>query len=249
MVIKTGENNMIKKQYIRIAIVSLFLCICSFSSYAQKPAEAVAEVPELVSFHEVIYKIWHKAWPDKDITMLKDLQPAVEEGIAKVAAARLPGILREKKPAWEEGIEKLKNAGALYKAAAAAEDSNRLLSAAEELHSRFEILMRLTRPVLKELEDFHSSLYMLYHYYLPEYDIEKIRTSAEELKQKMQALNSAALPERLQSKNPDFMLARKKLGESVEAFNSIIGTGSEETIKKAIDDLHTNYQTVQKIFD
>ena len=240
---------MIKKQYIRTAILSLFLCMGSFSSYAQKPADAVANVPELVSFHEVIFKIWHDAWPNKDTTMLKDLQPSVEEGIANVAAAKLPGILREKKPAWVEGIEKLKNAGAEYKAAAAADDSTRLLSAAEELHSRFEILMRLTRPVLKELEDFHSSLYVLYHYYLPEYDIVNIRSSAEELKQKMRALNSATLPERLQSKNPDFMLARNKLAESVEAFYSIVGTGSEKTIKKAIDDLHTNYQTVQKIFD
>ena len=148
-----------------------------------------------------------------------------------------------------EGIEKLKNAGAVYKEAAAADDRTRLLGAAEELHSRFEALMRLTRPVLKELEDFHSSLYMLYHYYLPEYDIENIRTSAEELKQKMRDLNSATLPERLQSKNPDFILARKKLAESVEAFHSIVGTGSEKTIKKVIDVLHTNYQTVQKIFD
>ena len=240
---------MIKKQYISTAIVSIFLCICSFSSYAQKPADAVAEVPELDSFHEVIFKIWHEAWPNKDTAMLKDLQPSVEEGIAKVAAARLPGILREKKAAWAEGIEKLSNAGALYKAAAAADDSTRLLGAAEELHSRFEVLMRLTRPVLKELEDFHSSLYMLYHYYLPEYDIEKIRTPAEELKQKMQVLNSAALPDRLQSRNPDFMVARKKLAESVDALHFIVGTGSEETVKKAIDDLHTDYQTIQKIFE
>jgi hypothetical protein len=240
---------MIKKLYFRIAIVSLFLCICSFSSYAQKPADADANVPELDSFHEVIFKIWHEAWPNKDIKMLKDLQPSVEEGITKVASAQLPGILREKKPSWEQGIEKLKDAGALYKAAAAADDSARLLTSAEELHSRFEALMRLTRPVLKELEDFHSSLYMLYHYYLPEYDIEKIRASAEELKQKMEALMSATLPERLQSKNPDFMQARKKLAESIEALNSIVGTGSKETIKKAIDDLHTNYQNLQKIFD
>jgi hypothetical protein len=240
---------MFKKQYIRTAILSLFLCIGSSSGYAQKPADAVANVPELSSFHEVIFKIWHEAWPNKDTTMLKDLQPSVEEGIAKVASARLPGILREKKPAWEEGIEKLKNAGAAYKAAAAADDSTRLLDAAEELHTRFEVLMRLTRPVLKELEDFHSSLYMLYHYYLPEYDTEKIFSSAEELKQKMRALNSATLPERLQSRNSDFTLAREKLSESVEAFHSVVRTGGEENIKKAIDDLHTNYQTVQKIFD
>jgi hypothetical protein len=45
------------------------------------------------------------------------------------------------------------------------------------------------------------------------------------------------------------MLSRKKLAESVEAFHSIVGTVKEETIKKAIDDLHINYQTVQKVFD
>lgn len=240
---------MIKKQYIRTAILSLFLCIGSFSSYAQKPADAVAKVPELVSFHEVIFKIWHEAWPNKDTTMLKDLQQSVEEGIANVAAARLPGILREKKHAWKEGVEKLKNTGAAYKAAAEANDSTRLMGAAEELHSQFEVLMRLIRPVLKELEDFHSSLYMLYHYYLPEYDIEKIRSSAEELKQKMLTLNSTTLPKRLQSRSSDFTRARGKLSESVEAFHSIISTGAEETIKKAIEELHTNYQTVQKIFD
>jgi hypothetical protein len=203
-----GENNMTKKQYIRVAIVSLFLCIGSLSGYAQKPADAVADVPELASFHEVIFKIWHEAWPNKDTNMLIDLQPSVEEGIAKVAQAQLPGILREKKPAWEEGIEKLKNAGAEYKAAAAADDSAKLLTAAEELHRRFEVLMRLTRPVLKELEDFHSSLYMLYHYYLPEYDIEKIRTSAEELKQKMQALTAGMAS----VKKPGFYAVPEKTG-------------------------------------
>jgi hypothetical protein len=45
---------MIKKQYIRAAIVSLFLCIYSFSSYAQKSADAVAEealvIPEGVRY-------------------------------------------------------------------------------------------------------------------------------------------------------------------------------------------------------
>lgn len=217
--------------------------------YVQKPADAVSEVPELTSFHEVIFKIWHEAWPNKDISMLKKLQPEVEEGISRVAAAALPGILREKRDAWEQGIEQLRIAGSAYKAASDADDATGLLDAAEELHRSFETLMRLIRPALAELDDFHSSLYMLYHYYLPEYDIGKIRASADELKQKMQALNAAVLPERLQSRDSEFQEARRKLSQSVEAFHSIVGTGREETIKDAIEKLHTAYQGVQQIFD
>lgn len=217
--------------------------------YVQKPADAVSEVPELISFHEVIFKIWHDAWPNKDISMLRQLQPEVEEGISRVAAAALPGILREKRDAWEQGIEQLRISGSAYKAASDADDATRLLDAAEELHHSFETLMRLIRPALAELDDFHSSLYMLYHYYLPEYDIEKIRASADELKQKMQALNAAVLPERLQSRDSEFQEARRKLSQSVEAFHSIVGTGREETIKEAIEELHTAYRNVQQIFD
>jgi hypothetical protein len=234
---------------IRTAFCCMLLCLGGVSIYAQKPADAVSEVPELVAFHEVIFKIWHEAWPEKNTSMLKDLQPEVARGIDRIAAAKLPGILREKQEAWEQGVKELQASGVAYWEAAEGDDAARLLNAAEELHRRFEALMRLIRPALEELDDFHSSLYMLYHHYLPEFDIEKIRSSAAELKQKMQALDAAALPERLQSKTAAFQAARKKLSESVEAFSKSAGTGREEAIKKAIEVLHTNYQAVEKILN
>lgn len=236
------------KKHFRAAIFGFIFFTGSFHLYAQMPADAVAEVPELVTFHEVIFKIWHEAWPDKDAAMLKDLLPEVERGISLVASAKLPGILREKKGAWEAGVEKLQASGMEYKAAAETDDASRLLDAAEDLHGRFEALMRLTRPILRELEDFHSSLYMLYHYHLPEYDIDKIRASAEELSRKMQVLNTATLPDGLQSRNDAFQEARKKLSESVEVFKASLRTNREETIKEAIHQLHADFQAVQNIF-
>jgi hypothetical protein len=41
------------------------------------------------------------------------------------------------------------------------------------------------------------ALYMLYHPYLPQNEAAKIKSAALELKQKMAALNSAVLPDRL----------------------------------------------------
>ena len=101
-----------------IIVVFLFLLFPGISAYAQRPAEATAEVPALDSFHEVIFKIWHEAWPQKNTSMLRQLVPDVNKGIAAVATAPLPGILRDKKAAWDEGVKQLRNAGSEYVAAA-----------------------------------------------------------------------------------------------------------------------------------
>jgi hypothetical protein len=232
-----------------VAMVFVLLA-AGLTGYAQeKPADAVADVPALHAFHEVIFKIWHEAWPKKNTAMLRQLLPDVEKGIAEVASAKLPGILREKKAAWDEGVKKLQATGSEYKAAAAAKDDSKLLAAAETLHGQFEGLMRVTRPVLSELDEFHSVLYMLYHHYLSPYDVQKIRASSTELKQKMAGLNAAKLPERLKEKEPQFQAARKKLSDSVDALEAVVGSNAEQKIKAAVNDLHANYQALEKVFE
>jgi hypothetical protein len=234
---------------IPVFIAAFFITgILSAVSSPQRPAEATAEVPALDSFHEVIFKIWHDAWPNKNMALLKQLAPEVEKGIAEVAAAPLPGILRDKKTDWEEGVKKLQAAGSEYKNAAAVNDDARLMTAAETLHRRFEMLIRTIRPALEELDEFHAVLYMLYHHYLPEYDFEKIKASTMELKQKMVALNAATLPERLKQKDPEFQAARAELSKSVDALESVVRSGDKSTIKKSVEAVHSNYQILEKIF-
>jgi len=228
--------------------LAFMLISTGFSGFAQTPADAVAQVPALDAFHEVIAQIWHEALPNKDAATLRKLAPEVEKGIAKVAAAPLPGILREKKAAWEEGVKKLQSAGTEYKAAAAAKDDAKLLSAAETLHSRFEGLMRAIRPALKELDDFHATLYMLYHRYLPKYEINKIKSSAAELKRKMAALNAAQLPERLKQKDAEFQTARMQLSKSIDSLAVEIKTNQKKAIQAAIESVHSKYQALDKVF-
>jgi len=231
------------------AVLSFVLCVAGFSGFAQeRPAEATPSVPALDSFHEVIFTIWHEAWPKKNTAMLRQLLPDVEKGISEVAAAPLPGILREKKAAWDEGIKKLQSIGLEYKTAASARDDTALLNAAEKLHSQFEALVRTVRPALKELDEFHAVLYMLYHHYLPKYDVEKVRSSAVELKQKMAALNSAQLPARLKQKDPEFQQARVKLSASVGALEGAVQTNVEAKIKEAVNAVHSNYQALDRLF-
>ena len=236
------------KRYMTFAALFFALSASAFSVYAQRPADAVASVPALDSFHEVIFKIWHEAWPKKNTALLQQLLPEVEKGISEVASAQLPGILREKKAAWDEGVKKLQSAGADYKAAVAAKDDAKLLAAAETLHGRFEGLMHAIRPALKELDEFHAVLYMLYHHYLPKSDMENIRKSAAELQQKMAALNAAQLPERLSGKDYEFKVARGLLAQSVAALGASIQSNDEKAIKDAVEAVHSNYQALDKIF-
>jgi len=236
------------KRYLIFAMLLFALCASGIFMYAQRPAETVASVPALDTFHEVIYQIWHEAWPKKDAAMLRKLLPEVKKGIANVASAPLPGILRDKKAVWDEGVKKLQSAGAEYRAAAAAKDDAKLLNAAEVLHSRFEGLMRAIRPPLKELDEFHAVLYMLYHHYLPKFDLQNIRKSAAELQQKMAALNEVKLPERLSDKDYEFKVARGLLSQSVGALAQTVQSDDRNAITKAVEAVHTNYQALEKIF-
>jgi hypothetical protein len=241
---------MVVKRCLIFAALAFTLVGSGISQYGQqRPADATADVPALSSFHEVIFKIWHEAWPKKDAAMLRQLLPEVEKGISQVVSAPLPGILREKKASWEAGVKKLQAVGLEYKTAAMGKDDPALLAAAEKLHSQFEGLMRTIRPALDELDEFHAVLYMLYHHYLPKYDIQNIRTSAAELKQKMAALNSAGLPERLKQKEPEFQAARTRLSASVDALEASLKANQEQKIKEAVNTLHSNYQALDRIFE
>ncbi len=211
----------------------------------QHDSEAKAEVPALGDFHEVIYVIWHDAWPAKDYAKLRSLLPEIEKGAAALVSAPLPGILQHKQSVWNEGIQALKTTVDEYRSAVKAENNEGLMSAAEKLHSNYERLVRVIRPPMKELEDFHSSLYMLYHHYLPAFDLEKIKSSSVELKFKMGVLETAKLPDRLSAKKEAFDNARDDLAEAVAVLEAAAQSGDKAKVKQAVEDVHTRYEAAQ----
>jgi hypothetical protein len=213
------------------------------------PHETSTEVPALTDFHEVIYEIWHDAWPSKNTAKLAQLLPQVKKGVTDIAAVELPGILREKKPAWTEGVKKLQTIAGEYEAAASAKDDKKLLDAAEKLHMQFEQLARVLRPPLRELEAFHSVLYVLYHYDLQAYTLEKVKTRVSELEAKLGPLAAAKLPEKLTAKQEAFGAARKRLAEAVATLKAACTGGDEKKVKGAVEEVHSAYQAAASIFE
>jgi len=232
------------------SLVLLALTCCASLVFAQLPDETSGRIPELDAFHKPIYELWHNAWPAKDIAKLKSLLPEVESAYAKLAAAKLPGILRDKNGTWSEKLQLLAEAVKEYRKSVEADDAAGILKAAEHVHMNYEQMVRIVRPILKELDAFHQVLYLLHHYYMPEFAAEKVKTSADSLVLKMEALNAATLPKRLENKTEQFNKARKNLDQAVRAFaEAVKAKRGKEELARLEDALHARYQVMEKVFE
>jgi len=211
--------------------------------------ETESTVPELSAFHEVIYPIWHTAYPEKDIAMLKSLVPQVNELAEKVFAAKLPGILREKQAKYDAGLAEFRKSVEAYNAAAKGSDDKAMLDAAEVLHAKYEMLVRILRPVLKEMDAFHKVLYVVYHTHLPAKDWAAIRAAAPDLKAKAEAVTKATLPTRLQAKAEAFAKAADELAKAATVLAGLEPKADGAAVEQAVQKLHSRYQELEKIFD
>jgi len=230
----------------RLPLVALVLLAAALPALAQ---ETEGTVPELAAFHEVIYPIWHTAYPEKDIAMLKSLAPQVNELAAKIYAAKLPGILREKQAKYDAGLAEFRASVEAYAAAAQGADDKAMLDAAEVLHARYERLVRILMPVVKEMEAFHKVLYVVYHTDLPAKDWAAVRAAAPDLKAKAEAVTAAKLPARLESKQEAFAKASAELLKAADVLAGL-GSGADgAAVEQAVQKLHGRYQDLEKIFD
>ena len=144
-------------------------------------AEIKAEVPALAEFHEVIYPLWHDAWPNRNLGLMKELLPQIKAHVAAVQKAELPGILRDKQGKWDEGVAGVAASAGALEQALAQEDQQAALDAAEALHAGFEGLVRTVRPRMKELDAYHQVLYRIYHYDWPQKNLAALKQHAAEL--------------------------------------------------------------------
>jgi hypothetical protein len=231
------------------SILTLTLVVFAGVQGSAQSQDTESTVPELTAFHEIIYPIWHTAYPDKDGAALRSYAPEVKNLADKVFAAKLPGILHEKQDKWDQGLAEFKKSVDAYLAAAAGTDDAALLTAAETLHARYEMMVRIIRPVLREVDDFHKVLYVIYHRYLPEKNYEMIKQSCGDLTAKAEAITMAALPKRLEAKTDNFNIAAAELYESVKALAETAKSGQGQAIAEAVERMHTKYQNLEKVFD
>ncbi len=212
-------------------------------------ADTKAEVPALMQLHEVIYPLWHTAWPAKDVAMMKELLPQVQQYVAAIEKAELPGILRDKQAAWGEQVKALRATVTAYEKAAAANETQPMLDAVEALHSRFEQMVRLIRPVMKELDSYHQVLYTVYHKLMPDKRLAEMPAAAAELSAACAALSGAAVPKRFAAKEAELKASFAELCTLTEALKAVAASGDADTVAAAVEKVHTQYQAAEKLFE
>jgi hypothetical protein len=216
---------------------------------AQAPQEPSTSVPELEKFHDVIMPMWHTAYPAKDYAALRKISKDVQAGVAAIAAAKLPGILREKEAAWAKGIVELKKASAAYVKAAAGADDKALLAAAEHLHTVYEAQGQIIRPVVPEMNEFHKTMYVVQHTYVPEKKWAEVCQSSGDLLTRAEAVAKATLPARVEAKTAAFKKQSTQLVADAKALVSTCKANQPAGIEKATATLHSGYEGLVKIFE
>lgn len=211
--------------------------------------ELRTEVQELTAFHEVIFELWHNAWPTKDYEQMKELLPDVKKHVLILERVELPGILRDKKPDWTGGVNQLKRTLAKYEEAAAQDDEEGLLTSVELLHSDFEALVRIVRPILKELDDYHVELYQIYHYHMPNRDLEKLRATATRMAERCAALIEAQPPRGFHGDPHVLATATETLcARTVDLLETLQGE-DWTAIEGSVERVHDQYRAVVGLFE
>ncbi len=238
----------------KIFFFSLLILIIGFSinSKAQVDIDSTEiqwSVPELFDFHEVIYQIWHEAYPSQDIDKLKSLVPDIKTNIDKINNAKLPGIVQDKREKWEEGLKKLNNSAEEYYRAAEVSDNNALLDAAEKLHADFEMMVRIIKPIMKEVDEYHKVLYVIYHKIIPYDKFSELEPLIDELIIRAEAIPNGKLSKRIEAKKEEFFSVVNELIEATKAVKDVLKTNNSEKIKSAVEVMHTKYQKLENLFD
>lgn len=167
----------------------------------------------------------------------------------KINNAKLPGIAQDKESKWKEGLKVLNASAESYYKIAEGSDDQALLDAAEKLHADYEMMVRILRPVNKEVDSYHKDLYVIYHKYYPSKDYKSIEGLIDGMISKAEACINAKLPKRLEGKTDDYQKLTKELVDKTVALKNALKTNDGTVIDKAIDVMHSKYQDVEKLFD
>ncbi|HSD62688.1 MAG TPA: hypothetical protein VLB50_02785 [Ignavibacteriaceae bacterium] len=236
----------------KICTVIVLLLFASFPLIAQTTfdsTEVQAEVPALNDFHDVIYPIWHVAYPSKDYTALRNYAEDVNKASQKIYEAKLPGILQDKQEMWDKGVDEFKIATEEYKKIAAGNDDEMLLKAAENLHSKFESLVKIVHPVISELDQFHQVLYMIYHKYLPQENYQQIYNESDQLVNKATALSKVKLRKNDPEMQKKFDTYSLQLIHATEKLREQLKSNNNEMVKYGVEDVHSIYQEIEGLFN
>ena len=224
----------------------------AYSQTKEQEAEISTSVPELSAFHTIIFPMWHKAYPAKDIATLKGFVPQIKANMEKINSAKLPGILREKEAQWKSELVKFNAIAENYYKACDSNDEAAILNAAEQFHKSYEGMNRVVKPFVKEMDAYHQTLYVIYHKMVPDKKYSEIASVMDKLISEADAVTKYPqdkLTKRLGDNTPKYYTISKDLYDATVALKDALNGKDAKKKDAAIEKVHRTYQKLESVFE
>lgn len=247
----------------KLFFVALFVSLLTFNPMfadnsekdcSDKEQKGVIKVKILDDFANTMHELWHDGWVNKDFALIKNLYLKSEEFVKNMENSDVPAGLEDRKEKWGRGVKALRVAVNNMKMSIDEKNDKQLLDEVEKFHQIFELMVSMTKPYVKEVEDFHKSMAKMYHRNYPDFNLEEMKNDIKQMYIVLDALNKVKLPEYYAKKNKEFKKVVKELHQSVEDLDKYIKNNKnlakeDKDLKDKVEKLHTDFHTLSELFE
>lgn len=221
---------------------------------SDKEQKGVVKVKILDDYANTMHELWHDGWVNKDFNLIKQLYPKSDEFVKNLESSDVPVGLEDRKEKWERGVKALRVALTNVKLGIDENNEKQILDAVEQYHQIFELMVSLTKPYVKEVEDFHKSVAKMYHRNYPDFNLEEMKNDIKKMYEVLDALDKVKLPEYYAEREKEFRKVVKELRQSVIDLEKYMSKNQsiakeDKILKEKVEKLHTDFHSLSELFD
>ena len=121
------------------------------------------------------------------------------------------------------------------------------MNAAEKLHAKYEGLVRIVKPLSKQIDAYHQSLYIIYHKYTPTNDFTGMAALMDDMINKAEEIY-ANVPKKMEAKKDEYLSVSTELINSTKELKEKLSTNDRNIINPAVEIMHTKYIKLENLF-
>ncbi|MGB2768422.1 MAG: hypothetical protein WBC88_01700 [Candidatus Zixiibacteriota bacterium] len=201
-------------------------------------------------FHEVLAPLWHESYAEEDFKTIREKAPVLQQKILALIRIPAPADLSQNEEKLHTFLSKRQelafNVMELNRAAKDGPDST-LASAFESMHWTYEELEKFFAVQIDELDQFHESLYFLWHRALPARDYETIKKTAPVIKAEVDSLMKVPVPAGCNIKGEEFEKRKSALKDAVYGLAETCREGTEDDIDGALRAVHDRFEELNRL--
>ncbi|MGB7061707.1 MAG: hypothetical protein WBF13_05050 [Candidatus Zixiibacteriota bacterium] len=201
-------------------------------------------------FHEVLRPLWHESFAEEDFKTIREKAPLLQEKIMTLIRVPAPAELSQDEEKLREFLAKRQElVFFVMEVNLAAKDGpdSTLAFAFESMHWGYEELEKFFAVQIDELDQFHETLYFLWHRALPARDYEAIKKTAPVIKAEIDSLMKVAVPTGCNIKGEEFEKRKAALKDAVYGLAETCEKGSEDEIDKNLSAVHERFEELNRL--